>query len=397
MSPDIHYDWQALQDSACHPVWITTDAQLDQACAHWSQQPVIALDTEFMRTDTFYPVPGLIQVADQQRCYLLDPLKLKDTQAFTALLENPQVLKVLHAGSEDLELFRHSYGANLAPLFDTQIAAAFAGWGFSMGLQRMVRHALGVELGKAQTTSDWLRRPLSADQVRYAALDVVYLARIAAKLYAELQALGRYDWCLEECQTLSRSVRDGDSHLRHYYRRFTQMSLDTPEQLAGLRDLTYWREITCRERDLCRPRLIKNEVLLEIIRAWPTSLQALREVSGLDLQRVREDGETILSLLRHASSSAEQDPPLPIHLPLHVGWSQEVKKLMACGREIARTEQIQTELLIRRRDVEKLINSRDEQGVFHLPASLCGWRYELIGRTLLDTLNRLVEKREKTC
>eukprot|EP01155_Anaeramoeba_flamelloides_P048825 Anaeramoba_flamelloidesc41233_g2_i3.p3 GENE.c41233_g2_i3~~c41233_g2_i3.p3 ORF type:complete len:204 (-),score=48.86 c41233_g2_i3:35-646(-) len=173
------YDWRSLERQAATPVRINDDATLAEHAERWLAQPLLALDTEFMRTETFYPIPGLIQVADEQGCYLIDPLKVKDMAPLARVLAAPEVLKVVHAGSEDLELFRHSYGVLPSPLYDTQIGAAFVGWGFSMGLQRMVSEVLEVELGKGETTSDWLQRPLTPEQEHYAALDVAYLPALA--------------------------------------------------------------------------------------------------------------------------------------------------------------------------------------------------------------------------
>ncbi|WP_235263701.1 ribonuclease D [Nitrincola sp. A-D6] len=169
------YQAETLAQSAHDPVWIRDTAALVHYCKQWAELPLIAVDTEFMRVDTFYPLPGLIQVADEHSCYLIDPLSIEDMSAFATLLADVRVLKVLHAASEDLELFRHHYGVVPEPLMDTQVAAAFAGWGFSMGLQRILQYALDITLGKAHTRSDWLQRPLTDEQVLYAALDVAYL------------------------------------------------------------------------------------------------------------------------------------------------------------------------------------------------------------------------------
>lgn len=389
------YDWQPLQAQAENPIWITDNAQLASACARWQNLPLIALDTEFSRVETFYPVPGLLQVADDEACYLIDPLQVDDFGPFRAVLEDETIIKVLHSASEDLELFRHSYQVVPKPLFDTQVAAAFANWGFSMGLQRLVKHALEIDLGKAQTTSDWLQRPLTAEQIHYAALDVAYLPAIALCLIAELKQLQRLDWVVDECAYIAQQ-EDPDPEGYQYYRRFTQMSIRSDAQLAGLRDLTAWREQACRERNLCRPRVLKNELILEIVKRWPQNLETLARL-GVWRRTLKEDGPSILACLAQAEESARRHPPLPIHLPLHVYWHKPVKKLLALGRERARELDIFPEILIRRKDIEKLINSRDEQGQFHLPLSLSGWRKSLIGDDLLSALQALDPKRESEC
>ncbi|WP_240776239.1 ribonuclease D [Nitrincola alkalilacustris] len=377
-------DWQLLEQSANNPIWIGDAETLARYCSEWSQLPLIAIDTEFVRTETFYPIPGLIQVGDDSHCYLIDPLSIDEFGPFIELLQNPAVIKVLHSGSEDLELFQNSFGVIPQPLFDTQIAAAFIGWGFSMGLQRLVQHALGIELGKAHTVSDWLKRPLTQEQVHYAALDVAYLAAIAHQQIQLLQEKGRLEWFRQECEALRRNCLDEDPQGKVYYLRFTQMNLTDPERLAGLRDLASWREQVCRSRNLCRARVLRNEVLLEIINRWPTTLEELSAVPDLWRQVVNRDGAEIMEVLANAAESAEQNPPLPISLPVHVYWNSQLKKMLAMGRKIAAEQDIQPEILIRRRDVEKLINSRDEQGRFYLPDSLSGWRKPLVGDLLYE-------------
>lgn len=383
------YHFGRLEQSAQQPIWIVKDAELKHYCDQWMKLSLIALDTEFMRIDTFYPIPGLIQVADQEACYLIDPLEISDMAPLAEVLANTDIIKVLHAASEDLELFRHHYGVVPDPLFDTQIAAAFAGWGFSMGLQKIVEKALQISLGKGHTRSDWLQRPLSEEQTLYAALDVAYLPAIAKQLTDELNALGRYEWMLDECQSLCHSSRDEDPEGLDYYLRFTQMNIRSASTLAGLRDLTAWREQTCRERNLCRPHVLRNEAIVTIIDTWPTHLKQLSDLRVLRPQHLKDDGKVILNILKQAQESAEADPPKPIQLPLHVYNSAALKRLKSIGKEIAKKENLLPELLIRRRDIEKLINSKDDQGGYHLPPSLQGWRKALLADKLLDALKKI--------
>ena len=158
--------------------WILDDASLARHCAEWRKLPYVALDTEFMRVDTFYPIAGLLQVGDGQRAYLVDPLVVKDWAPFAELLEDPAVTKVLHSCSEDLEVFLRLTGALPAPLFDTQLAAGYLNIGFSMGYSRLVKEVLDIDLPKGETRSDWLQRPLSETQISYAAEDAQHLAEV---------------------------------------------------------------------------------------------------------------------------------------------------------------------------------------------------------------------------
>ncbi|QEW07309.1 ribonuclease D [Nitrincola iocasae] len=391
------YKADQLVLSAREPVWIRDTETLIHYCKQWAELPLIAVDTEFMRVDTFYPIPALIQVADEYHCYLIDPLSVEDMSAFAALLADVRVLKVLHAASEDLELFRHHYGVIPEPLMDTQVAAAFAGWGFSMGLQRILQHALDITLGKAHTRSDWLQRPLTDEQILYAALDVAYLPTIAMQLKSELQTSGRYEWMLDECRMLGQSSRDNDPGGLEYYRRFTQLNINSEVTLAGLRDLAAWRERVCRERNLCRPHVLRNEHLIKIIECWPQTLEQLNALGLLRRQNLKTDGEAILAVLSQAEASAKQNPPEPINLPLHIYHSATLKRLKVIGREVSKAQQIMPELLVRRRDLEKLINSKDDQGHFHLPETLSGWRKALIGDQLLKALETQQDTRVNAC
>jgi len=382
------YDWKHLEQAAASPVYIRSDAELHEHATRWLNQPVLALDTEFMRTETFYPIPGLIQVADDEACYLIDPLQVTDMSPLVQVLVCPDVLKVVHAGSEDLELFRHSYGALPSPLYDTQIGAAFAGWGFSMGLSRLVAHALDVELGKDETTSDWLQRPLTPQQERYAALDVAYLPALALIQRQQLEQQGRLAWAEEECEEVGRHVSELDeADPDSYFQRFSQAWHFDDTRRACLRDLSAWRERTCRERDLSRNRLLRNQVLLEIAERLPQTINQLDKI----VQRgrvVREYGQEILELVKQAAESARVNPPGAIDRPLHYVWNKRLKQLRATGRKAAEQYGVLPEVLLRKRDLDALVRSYDETGCYHLPPSLSGWRKALVGDALLQQIEQ---------
>ncbi|HEY0892485.1 MAG TPA: ribonuclease D, partial [Cellvibrio sp.] len=163
------------------PIWIDQDDQLTELCAVWRKQAAIAVDTEFMRSDTFYPIAGLLQIGDGKGCYLIDPLAIKNLAPLRELMLDTAVTKVLHSCSEDLEVFQRWLGVVPAPLFDTQIAAAFAGLGFSLGYSGLVKNLLTIEIPKDETRSDWLQRPLSVAQLNYAALDVAHMLVVYGK------------------------------------------------------------------------------------------------------------------------------------------------------------------------------------------------------------------------
>lgn len=382
------YSWQALEQAAKQPVWITDDGALAEHCQHWQTLPLIALDTEFIRVDTFYPIPGLIQIADDRACYLIDPLEIENYAPLVQLFQNPQVLKVLHAGNEDLELFQYMLGVLPEPIFDTQLAAGFLGWGFSMGYQRIVEHALGVQLDKGETTSDWLQRPLTASQEHYATLDVAYLPALCQQQVSELKQRGMYAWLQEEVQQLLDQTPDDDPDGVKYYQRFSQAWKLPPERIAALRDLTAWRERICRQRDLPRNRVLRNQALLEIVNLWPKNMHELSRVPDLKARIVRQDGDVILGYLRMAPHSALEKPPLPIQRPLSYKWNKPLKSLKAMARKKAEELDMAPEILLKKKDLDALIRT-EEDGQFSLPPALSGWRKAVIGESLLAELAAL--------
>lgn len=381
------YSWQLLEQSAQAPQRITSTEQLQTAVARWLTLPHVAIDTEFQRVDTFYPIAGLIQIADDSHCYLIDPLEVADLSPLISLFSAEHVVKIVHAGSEDLELFDSLLGALPRPLFDTQYAASFLGWGYTMGLQRLLERELGVVLGKGETTSNWLQRPLSANQERYAALDVAYLAAIYSRQRELLEQRKLLDWFYQDSRRILAEVGDTDPEGLEYYRRFSQMWNLSPVKLVALRELTAWREQCCRERNVPRNRILRNQTLLAIITQWPKTTGHLANVSEMRGRTVREDGAAILEILKGAADVLEATGPAePIDRPLAVEWNARLKKLKSLARRKAEQLDMAPELMLRRKDLELLVRSRERVGQYCLPEALQGWREAVIGVALLELL-----------
>ena len=386
------YDWRALELSAQQPRWIRDDEQLAERVAYWRTLPMVALDTEFQRVDTFYPIPGLIQLADDQHCYLIDPLTINDFGPFKALLEDPAVLKALHASTEDLELFFNSYDAQPRPLFDTQVAAAMIGWGSSMGLRRMLEQELQVELAKEETTSNWLQRPLTQAQEHYAALDVAYLPEIVRRQQAKLTELARSDWLAQECEALLALAHDSDPEGLFYYKRFSQMYRRNDKQIAALRDLSAWRERVCRRDNVPRNRVLRNQALLQLVDRWPQNKPQLGRLSEMRHRSLRMYGDQIMEILAQAAQSAKDNPPEAIPQPLHMYWAPHMKAVKAAVRKLAEQWQLPPEVLLRKKELESLIRSADKQGNYQLPEEMTDWRRTEVGPVVLEALAALENK-----
>ncbi|WP_295478318.1 ribonuclease D [uncultured Pseudomonas sp.] len=364
--------------------WVRDDDSLARQCAHWQSLPFIALDTEFMRVDTFYPIAGLLQVGYANDAWLIDPLLIEDWRPLARLLEDSSVTKVLHACSEDLEVLLRLTGSLPVPLFDTQLAAGYLNIGFSMGYSRLVQAVLDIELPKAETRSDWLQRPLSETQISYAAEDAVHLAELFERLRVRLSE-EKQAWLLEDGAELVANLRR-ESDPREAYRDTKLAWKLSRQQLAVLRELCAWREQQARARNQPRNRILREQSLWPLARTQPDNLTALARIEDMHPRTVRQDGEFLLQLIAGAARQPAQQWPEPLPEPLPIEASGILKSLRAIGQQYAERLDMAPELMLRKKTLEQLLKSGFPQGPYQLPDSLRGWRRELMGQALLDSL-----------
>jgi ribonuclease D len=357
-----------------HP-WI---AQPDAAAAlveRHNAARLIGLDTEFMRVDSFYPRLALVQVNLEGEVALLDPLALNGVAALGPLLADPANTCVMHSASEDLEALSTAVPAGLGRLFDTQIAAAMTGLGAGLSYQKLVAAITGVDLPKAETRSDWLRRPLSAEQLEYAAQDVVHLQALHAELDARLDQRGRRDWHAEDCQRLLQKARsrDGDPQPQRSFKS----AADWPrERQALLRRVLLWREATARRVDKPRPWLLDDAHIMDFVTNPPHDVDALfQRAKGLRALRGAQRDELFTVLAEPlAADELDFEPVFPLPTPAQ-------KRAIAAMKEsvvaIAAELDIPDGLLCARRHLEALIFD----GAW--PEALEGWRKTLLFDALM--------------
>ncbi|MGB3597638.1 ribonuclease D [Pseudomonas neustonica] len=373
------------------PLMIDQNAELATWCAHWLTLPYVAVDTEFVRTETFYPIAGLIQIGDGERAYLIDPLAITDWAPLVELLQAPDVVKVLHACSEDLEVFSRLCGVHPLPLFDTQLAAAFLGMDFSMGYSRLVSALLNIDLPKEETRSDWVQRPLSAAQIEYAARDAQHLAEVYQILAPRIAEAGVEAWLFADtADQVAASGQTTNPELA--YQQVKQAWRLNPPQLAILQRLAFWRETEARQRDQARNRLVRERALCPLAQQQPDNLQALSRIEDMHPRTVRQDGETLLRLIREGQAADPADYPERLPEPLPAAANRLLKLMRKVGQAEADRLNIAPEIILRKKVLEAMLRTGFPNGPYQLPEELTGWRRDLMGDALLAVANDHTEE-----
>lgn len=346
------------------PHWIDTPAALRAALA--APPAAVGLDTEFIRERTYWPQLALVQIAladADDAVLLVDPLAPGIAPVLAELLANPGVLKIMHSPSEDLIALGRACGTLPAPLFDTQQAAALAGLGAGLGYQKLVQALTGIALDKGETRSDWLRRPLSPAQLRYAADDVRHLHALHAQLAGRLHALGRGDWEAEDsARLLAQAGSDGGERWPHLALRSAQF-LDRAGQLRLLR-LLRWREAQARAKDRPRGWILDNELAVAIARAAPRDRAALDRVLDANPKAPRGLRDALWEALATPLAD-EAEAPLA---RAEERDRERLRALQAAVRSHAERLGLPEAVLAPRRLLEALLDGAA------WPAALSGWR-----------------------
>lgn len=356
--------------------WIDRPETLSERLAGWAGQPLVALDTEFIRERTYYPQLALVQLAVPGEILLVDPLVEGMDAALRPLLTDPGVTKLMHSASEDLQALQRGCGALPAPLFDTQSAAALCGLGAGLGYQKLVEQVTGVQLAKGETRSDWLRRPLSESQKEYAADDVRHLHEVHAFLAAELARLGRHAWLAEDAERALRNAADeGDDPWPHLALRSAQ-TLDAEGQ-ARLARLLRWREAQARRTDRPKGWVLDNELAVALARRVPRNLSEFHAVLDRHPKAPRKARGELWEVLSAPLSDEEQS------IPLANGDSLDKARLKALQQGVAAVaaeHELPEGLLGARKHLEALLAGRG------WPDALQGWRRRLLEPALSPLL-----------
>jgi ribonuclease D len=366
-------------------LYIDNQVQLRQAIEACLEVSVVTIDTEFARYNTYYPIVGLIQVYDGRTCYLIDPLGIEDLTPLVDLLEANNVLKIFHACSEDMEVFQYCLNTLPTPVFDSQIAAAALGIGFSISYQNLVSHHLSITVPKEETRSDWLQRPLTEGQLKYAALDVIYLLQVYEMQRDQLQEMQREEWVTEDSALLSvdlPTMVEPDSA----YKKLKGLAKLNRKQLSVLQALCSWRETRARETNVPRNRIVDQKSLISIAGENILEKNDLQAIAEMSPRQVRKFGEDLLFLAEEAKRLPEDKyPPLVPRDGARID-SKKLGDLRGVVQSRAKFLGVSPELLTKRRHLEALLRSSDGNGNHELPEGLSGWRKEAIGNDLIEAL-----------
>ncbi len=358
--------------------YIATADELIALCLQLRQAPWIALDTEFMRERTYYAKLCLVQIATPDIIACVDPLALDDLTPLLDLIYNPQVLKVLHSARQDLEVFFDLRGAPPAPVFDTQIAAAFLGLDEQIGYAALVEAVTGIKLDKAHTRANWAARPLSPEQIVYAEDDVRYLRDVYLHLQLRLAETGRQAWLEDEfTQLVDTTLYQNDPSLA--WRRIKHGHQLSPKAQNVLQALCDWRERMAQTHNLPRSWVLRDAVMLDIARHAPQTHEQLSAIRDMDEKTAMRWSTGILEIVSLHNLPAMQplwSPPAPLS-PEQTQLCRDMAKLLDTT---ARQHQLSPIALGTRRDLQRLVLGCKDVPQLH------GWRYEIIGRPLLSLL-----------
>ncbi len=364
-----------------HPLITTTD-ELIALCERLATHPFVTVDTEFMRENSYWPDLCLVQVASPEEAAAIDPKSadLDLTPLLNLFVNNENVLKVFHAGGQDIEIIFNLTGTTPHPLFDTQIAAMALGLGEQVGYQNLVESLLGKHLDKGARFTDWARRPLDARQIDYAIGDVTHLATLFPKMLDRLRRTGRGEWLDQEMERLADPANYLNDPAESWKR--VKIASKKPDVLGRLKALAAWREIEARSKNLPRGRIMKDETLADIAMHPPANQEALARVRGLSpAWKANDIGVRMMDALDASQPlSAAEMPARDERGPALGKEGALVADLLKLLLKIrARESNVAARLVARSEELEQLAAGK-RNGL----AILQGWRFEEFGRDALD-------------
>lgn len=361
--------------------------QLTTLCHQLAKAKVLAVDTEFVRTRTLYPVLGLLQVSDGERVALIDPIVIEDLSPFWQIIEDANIIKVIHACSEDLEVFLNCGDCKPQNLIDSQIMMSFLGHGLSIGYAGMVKHYLDIDIDKSDSRTDWTKRPLSESQLAYARTDVEHLIAIYPKLAADLAQTNWLDAAKQETQLLidkKYAAIDVDT----LYLNLKMAWRLNGKQLNALKHLATWRYNEAVKKNRPLGFIAKDHTLIGVAQVNPKSVGAMLNIEGVEALDVKHKGKAMLNVLKKANAvEPEQYPERIRRLDDYPGYKQVFKRVKQFIASKAEQHEQLTENFASKKQINQFLtwhyqhnNHADKQSTVDI---LNDWRFEIFGSDLI--------------
>jgi ribonuclease D len=347
------------------------------------QEGRFGLDTEFVSERRYRPLLCLVQIVVGERIEILDPLGELDPRPLAAALADPEIEVVLHAGRQDVALLKRTWDTEISNIFDTQVAAGFAGYGAQSGYESLVRSLLGVSAKGAEGFSRWDRRPLTREQLEYARADVDHLLPMADALQERLSDSGRLEWAREECRALERATDERTPE--EQFARLPRVRRLGKRQRAVALTLVEWRQQLAQQIDRPASSLLPDHVLIEVARRQPDSRRGLEEVRGMPGQTFQRWHRELLDAVARGREAPDA-PDLP---DIEQGDSADAP-LIALGQALVRQRAIEAkvavDLVSTQSDIAAVVGAlRRDNGEAEV-RTLQGWRRELVGDELVKLL-----------
>ena len=352
---------------------IRDNCTLEKFCNKCIKEKVLAIDTEFIREHTYYPVLCLVQIASDSFSAVIDPLSEIEMEPVWEILSNERILKVFHAGRQDLEIFFNITGKIPTPVYDTQIAAMFCGLGDQVSYDGLVNKFLGLTINKESQFSNWLQRPLTNKQLQYALSDVNYLIKIFPLIKKLIKETNREEWVEKEFQYIT-NEKIYNVNPNEVWKKI-KIKNAKRKVLNILKYLAEWREIECKKRNLPRNRLIRDEILVNISQLKPSDIFSIKKIRGIPKILCDKDLNEILKIIEISRKiEPVKWPKIPKHSKINVNKaSLDLLKLLLsyCSQKSGLAEKLIA-------DADQLRLILDGQGkdleVFK------GWRNEVFGK-----------------
>ena len=369
---------------------LAASADVEQAAAQARVHGRLGIDTEFMSEGRYRALLCLVQAivdsdspGGEPSILLIDALDGVDVTPLARLLADPEIEIVLHAGRQDVAILRRAWSTEFTNIFDTQIAAGFAGASAQAGYANLLSHILGRRVGKTASYTRWDSRPLTPEQLAYAAEDVAHLLELTDELQRRMRESGRLDWAREECRKLESATDERDPETA--WERLPRVGQLDPRSRAVAKELGAWRERTAAFEDRPPGSVVADPALVEVAKRRPTTLNELEHIRGIHPSTIRRRGRDLLEAIQRGL----QAPPIPRE-EVRVRFDSSDAPLIALAEALLRARALEAglayELIASRAELEAIVSASRRSEPEPAVRTLEGWRSELVGADLRDLL-----------